>query len=289
MPKKNRGIHIWFRKERDCWEVGEFVNGNRKRHATGFSCRSEAEKALAEVILLSQTPKRLSDDYTLGELIAYYIEEHVPSLANPKTALVCFEHLLPFWGGLRLEDIRQSRCRDYLVFRKRAFVKWQQAHGYKTERTLSEETVRRELEQLQAAIRYAHKDNLITYFPAVWKPKKCKPKSRWLTPREAARLIREARRLEKSSAYLPLFILLALYTGARSEAVLTLKWSQVDLDNQVIDFRGGQISQNKGRSIIPIPKRLLRELEVAQCLAMPNGYVIHRERTVKEDGVIKRG
>lgn len=51
MPKTNNGIHIHYRKDRKCWEIREFVNGKRKRHATGLSSREAAEEKLAEVIV----------------------------------------------------------------------------------------------------------------------------------------------------------------------------------------------------------------------------------------------
>ncbi len=209
MPRKNKGVRVWYRKERQCFEVGEYIRGKPKRHATGFSCREDAEKKLAEIIIQREGIKTSEQEITLGEIIAYYTQEHLPTLASPATALKCFERLLPFWGDSLLADIRKSKCVAYLEYRKKEFICWQRAGEYKTERVLSDETVRRELEQLQAAIRYAHNDNLINSFPSVWKPEKSKPKDRWLSKIEAARLLSEARKLEKACDYLPLFILSA--------------------------------------------------------------------------------
>jgi integrase len=36
--------------------------------------------------------------------------------------------------------------------------------------------------------------------------------------------------------YLPLFIVIGLYTGARKEAILSLRWSQIDLETSRINF-----------------------------------------------------
>ena len=277
MPKKNRGLQIWYRKERNCFEIGEYISGRRKRHATGIGSREDAEAQLAEIIVKRNKPQERGNEVTLGELSAYYMREHVPILASQNTAIKCFERLLPFWGDLKLEDIRKSVCLEYLEYRKAEFIRWQSRGAYTSRRQLSTETVRRELEQLQAAIRYAHRDNLISVYPDVWKPKKSPPRNRWLTAKEAARLIREARRMPTARDYLPLFILIALYTGARSEAVLTLKWSQINFESEVIDFRVGQRSENKGRAIIPIPRRLLRELKSAYINRLSNVYVLQRE------------
>mgnify|MGYP003764372423 CR=1 FL=1 len=264
-------------KERDCFEIGEYINGRRKRHATGIGCREDAEAQLAEFIVKRQRPDKADHEITLGELFAYYMREHVPTLASPATAIKCFERLLPFWGEYKLTDVRKSASLEYLAYRKNEFIKWQKSGAYETRRELSNETVRRELEQLQAAIRYAHKDNLISMYPSVWKPKKSPAKNRWLRSKEAAKLLGEARKMPSASEYLPLFILLALYTGARSEAVLTLKWSQIDFASEVIDFRVSQRSSNKGRAVVPIPRRLLRELTTAYSNRLSQVYVLQRD------------
>lgn len=278
MARRNKGIHIWFRKERNCYEVGEYIGGKPKRHATGLSSLADAEKKLAETILERGTLRTPEIDITLGEIIAYYSKEHLPTIASPLTAIKCFERLLPFWGDLKLVDIRKSKCLAYLDYRKKEFLAWQKANDYQSQRQLSDETVRRELEQLQAAIRYAHSDNIINSFPSIWKTQKCKPKERWLTQLEAAKLLREANKLKQASEYLPLFIYLALYTGARSNAVLTLRWSQIDFQTETLDFRMGQNSKTKGRAVIPIPKRLLRELKQARHRGTSSGFVIHRDQ-----------
>lgn len=276
MPRINRGLQIWYRKERQSFEIGEYIDGKRKRHAAGISCREDAEARLAEILVARSKPQGNENTLTLGELAAYYIREHVPTLSSPRTAISCFDRLIPFWGDYKLEDVRKSKCVEYLEYRKDEFQKWQRRMPFTSRRELSTETVRRELQQLQAAIRYAHNDNIISMIPAVWKPTKTPAKDRWLTPKEAAGLIRAARSLSTASDYLPLFILIALYTGARSEAVLTLKWSQIDFHSDIIDFRAGQRSHTKGRAIVPMPRRLLREMRHAYANRTSNVYVLSR-------------
>ena len=88
---------------------------------------------------------------------------------------------------------------------------------------------------LRAAINYAHKSGRITRPVAVELPERPEPRDRWLTRMEAARLIRAAR-TPQARLYMPLFILLGLYTGRRKEAILSLRWPQVDLEAGRIDF-----------------------------------------------------
>lgn len=79
-----------------------------------------------------------------------------------------------------------------------------------------------------------------------------------------------ARKDKRSRLHLPLFILLALYTGARKEAILSLRWPQVDLQRNLIDFNPpGRERTSKGRPIIPIPRRLMTFLRLAARNATP--------------------
>ena len=279
MSKKNKGIHLYYRKDRDCWEIREFVEGKRKRHATGFSCRTDAEEKLAELLVKNTT---IQECTTIGKIISYYIQEHLPTIKRPDTALKCLERLIPFWSEIKLDDIRKSKTLEYYEYRKLEFEQWQNLHEYKSKRSLSKATIRREIEQLQAAINYAHRDNVINTCPYVWKPNKSTPRMRWLTNSEAAKLLQAARTSEKAKDHLPIFILIALYTGARSNSIFRLRWTQVDLERGYIDFTNSDDSRNKQATIIPISKKLLGHLKRHKKYGTDIGYVIHiNQRHVK--------
>lgn len=88
--------------------------------------------------------------------------------------------------------------------------------------------------------------------------------------------------------YLPLFILLGLYTGQRKEAILSLRWSQIDLQSKTINFNSeGRARTNKRRSRIPIPPRLFQLLKIARRRGTDIGFVIHENGHRIKD--IKRG
>jgi integrase len=92
-----------------------------------------------------------------------------------------------------------------------------------------------------------------------------------LTKREASLLLR-ASRTEKARLYLPLFILLGLYTGRRKEAILSLRWPQVNLGAGLIDFEvAGRQRTNKKRGKVP----LLSHLKRARRRGSDLGYVLH--------------
>ena len=287
MPRPNKGIHIKYRKDKACWVVGEYINMQFKRYRTGISSNTLAQKELEEVIAERTRPEGSEYEITLGQLVTYYINEHVPTLSKPETALKCFERLLPFWGNLKITDIKKSKSLDYIQYRKKEFTVWQKESPRTKTKPLSEATIRRELEQLQAAISYCYRDNVINISPYVWKPKRGKARDRWLTKREAAALLREARNYSRVSDYLPLYILIGLYTGARADAIKNLRWCDVDFRTGIINFKNQGEAHNKKKSRVPAPKRLLRELRKARKRGVEMGYVVHKNQ--KKLGEIKNG
>jgi integrase len=122
-------------------------------------------------------------------------------------------------------------------------------------------TAAKELAVLRAAINHCVRNGHLTAAPFVRMPPKTPGRNRWLTASEAANLLRASRR----TRHLALFILIALYTGARGGAILGLRWDQVDLERGRVDFnQPGRPITNKRRPIIPIPRQLLWFLRAAR-------------------------
>ncbi len=99
-------------------------------------------------------------------------------------------------------------------------------------------------------------------------------------------MLRAALRSPTVRLYLPLFVLIALYTGRRKEAILSLRWAQVDLDKRWINFEQGRRT-NKRKGRLPIPQRLIPHLRRARRRGTELGYVIHRHD--KRIGDLKKG
>ena len=282
MPKKNNGIHIHYRKDRQYFEIREFISGKRKRHATGLGSREVAEERLAEVIVAKRSPEKYKTDMKIGDVIAYYVREHIPSITRPDVALANIERLIPFWGELELSEIRKSLTYKYYEYRKKETHLWQKTHG-RAIKELSQASVRRELEQLQAAINYAYRENLVLIKPHVYKYEKSAPRDRWMTRQEVAMLLWESRRTEQVRDYLPLFILLGVYTGQRKTAILKLRWSDVDFKRGIIDFTKNDRSKKKKSARVRIHRKLMIHLKYARRRGIETGYVLHRNQNPISD------
>jgi integrase len=225
--------------------------------------------------------------------LADYAQEHGPHTSAPWRVAYAVAALADFWEGRTIVEVTREACRRYGASRGR-----------------SAGTVRRELGVLRAAINYAHNEGRLTRPVIVHLPAPPVPRERWLTRSEASRLIAGAlgftsapcsdtrtrqerwvvwdREPANARLHLPLFILLGLYTGARKEAILSLRWSQVDLNAGRINYNlPGARQTKKKRAHIPIPARLLAHLRRASLRGVEMGFVVNIGG--KRIGDIKRG
>ena len=136
------------------------------------------------------------------DILADYITERGPKVVGQETMARAVETLARTWEGRTAAGFRPSR--PYVKRRDRAVG-----------------TVRRELGVLQAAINFLT-SAASSPAPWLWSFQCPPPKERWLTRDEAARLIRASRKDRKARLYMPLFILIGIYTGRRKEAILSL-------------------------------------------------------------------
>jgi integrase len=205
------------------------------------------------------------------DALADYAQERAPETAAGWRIAAAIKGLVPFWQSRTVADISRETCRAYVRSRGR-----------------SAGTIRRELGVLRAAVNHSHREGRITRVVSVHLPDRPEPRERWLTRKEAAALLRAALREPRVRLYLPLFILLGIYTGARKEAILSLRWPQVDVDAARIDFNApGARRTNKRRARIPIPGKLLGHLRRARARGVDLGFVVNDNGLRLRD--VKRG
>ena len=143
---------------------------------------------------------------------------------------------------------------------------------YISYRKASPGTINRELGVLQSALRYAFKHGMTDFLPIIQKLPSPPPRSKFLTHQEVELLLKHSVEFPE----VDLFIRIAMMTGQRKEAILSLKWEQVDFNTGLVDFNDPSMpfaSRRKGRGTVPMSEALRSLLEG---LEQDSPWVIHR-------------
>jgi integrase len=256
---------IWVIKDREC----EISTGARE------SERGKAEIALAEYLIKNRQPS-FGDGHPnqvlIGDCLSVYCEKHGPAVARPNGLALEVERLAEFLGDRFVAEITPELCRDYVEWRcsqrdKRAT----KSIG----RIIKPSTAKRELVTLSAALNWCWRNKRLDRPVVVVLPKVIERRERYLKRDEVAALLWAAlgfnldgtRNRFRVNRHLARFILVALYTGTRHDAILRLQWMAnttggwFDLDAGIL-FRRPQdaIETNKRRAPSPIPPRLMPHL-----------------------------
>lgn len=272
MPRRNSGPRLRWLAKRGCWYIVWTERGRSRERSTGTTDRARAEIALAEFLQARDrcAGPRDPSQVLVTDLLNEYLQERGPKVAAPERIAFAVLKLTDFWEAKSVAEVTPYAC-----------------GGYGASRSCSDGTVRRELGVLRAAINHGHRSGRLTRPVSVDLPDRPEPRNQWLSRNAAAALLRAAR-TKQARLYLPLFILIGLYTGRRKEAILSLRWSQVDLGARLIDFEvAGRKRTNKRRGRVPIPARLFPHLERARRRGTDLGHVIHRNGEPLKD--IKKG
>lgn len=248
------------------WEAGA---------ACRVSCRteiaSEARRFLAEFKAGRSAPQ-IPYAPTIGAILDGYLEDRRGRVHSRTIEYECAtlkEHL----ADLPCDLLDDGQVRAYIAARRRQGARGAAAQHRRKVRPLSDGTLIRELGTLRAALAWAVKKRWIAAAPHVERPEAPPSRERWLTRDEADKLLAAT-----SAPHIRLFVALALYTGARTGAILALEWSQVELERRVITFGRGR--GRKRRATVPIIDELGAELEKAAEGATGNIVVEHGGRAV---------
>ena len=266
MPRPNLGPRLETVEGRPALYVVWYEGGRKRRRSTGTADRRQAEAQLAAFLRerqLADRPAGPADpaSFPIATALDLYATLHAPHTADPSRIAYALVPLLDYWGDQTVDAITKQTCRAYATWRDR-----------------KPGTVRREMTTLRAALNFAHEEGRLTRVPHVELPEKPDGKDRWLTHHEAAKLLNAARTGRGDvRLYLPLYIMLGLYTGARPGAILALRWPQVDLEAGRIDFAPIGTRRTTKRKVKgqPIPGRLLTFLRLARRRGTDLGYVVH--------------
>lgn len=278
MPRHAKGARLWLRPERTIsttvYPARWFILDRGKHIATGCATHetAQAERCLADYIAAKHQPARQRRDIeqiSIADVLSIYVEDL--KLVDKEDALTIFgrlERLNDFWGSKTLAEVNGDTCREYARLRG------------------SDGIARRELEDLRAAINHHGREGHHREIVRVVLPKKGRPRERWLTRDEAARLLQHCWRAREQQIihrgprkgestrtdrrplqHVARFILLALYTGSRASAVACASFERiegrsfVDLENGLFHrLATGKRETKKRQPPVPLPPRLLAHL-----------------------------
>lgn len=232
-----------------------FEGGHSRRHSTRTPDRKQANAVLAAFRL--EVARQPSGGVTLAEVLDWYIANRGGELVRLDSAELGVKHLKEFFGSTLADDVRLDTQDRYRAHRR--------AKG------VTDETVRRELSVLSAAMVRAAKHDKIAAAPPILSIAKAPARDRWLTRQEAAKLLRQIRRDGRGN-HLLLFTRLALWTGQRTGVILSLTWDRVDFDRARIAFPvPGRKVTNKRSTTVPIEPHMVRMLRAAKRKADKRG------------------
>jgi integrase len=245
--------------------------------------RDEAGKHRNRLGVYSEAEGRIALDRFIGRFQALKAREtqtvrdiwfaYVSDRERDGKLVATFRHnwkaLEPRFGDMLVDDINNDICRDYTDLR----IKQGRSPG----------TVWTELTRLRSALNWARKQRLIHSVPPTWIPTKPEPKQRSLTQEEIWRLYESAK-----ERHVKVFIALGIGTGGRTEAILGLRWDQVDFEGRQIDLREKTVINpltkkvRKGRAVVSMSDELRVILLDARERAMSDHVVEWDGQPVKK-------
>jgi integrase len=253
--------------------VAWWVDGAWRRVSTRTTERSAADRFLAQFAAGALNPAPPPQP-TLDAVLDGYLADRKPQVASYDTLRHACAALRRHLGDLTPEHLNTPRIRLYGRQRR--------AEGYEVgpasnrrRKPVADATVARELVTLRSAIRWAIAEKWIPpeAEPKIEVPTASRPRQRYLTADEAARLLAVCQ-----APHAALFVAIGLYTGARSGAILDLTWRQVDFTAGLIDFGSG--SGNKRRAVVPITDALRPRLVEAHAGRTTDRVIEHGGRGV---------
>jgi integrase-like protein len=277
MPgRKAKPPRLWFREDDGCLVILD--RGRHIRTSCGRDETDEAAQALEKYIGSRHTTKigatdprflAIADVFTFYEQLKRPKSDDARAIAQHELLLIRLLDLNAFFGARKVSDVKAQLCRD--------FVDWSTGTPNENNRkasikprdgVVSDQTARRRLEDLRAAINAYHAEHTLNVLPKITLPQRSEGRQRWLTRNEAARLLgaamgyvweyerRRWKRRPDGSLFrrerwiinrrrpAARFILIGLYSARREETIRRTQWvlttthPWMNLDAMIYQGRG---------------------------------------------------
>ncbi|WP_082473177.1 tyrosine-type recombinase/integrase [Methylobacterium sp. Leaf85] len=311
MPARRQGPRLWLKPAEKPSKtrtgkaaVWVIKDDDGVRIVTGCpkEDRPAAEVKLAEYIAAKHLPGREQDQdprhILVTDVLLIYAKDKVPAFKRPDKTLQRLLQLGEWWAGRALSDVNGRACRTYTAWR--CAQAWKSAKPDVTgvePRMVQASGVRRELEDLRAAINYHRKEGYCRQVIEVPLPEKGASRERYLERDEAARLLhsmwrqREMQRrhrgvdagqvlptAKQSHRHLARFLLVGIYTGTRAAAICGAAFKPtpgagwVDLERGVFHRKAiGAKATKKRQPAVRLPDRLLTHIRRWATIPRPDG------------------
>jgi integrase len=328
MPRPAKGPRLFLREREGRSAIWVILDSGAVEISTscGAADRRGAEKALASY--LAQKHSSAVGTHNPGilpivDVLNFYAGTKDPGETTSKVEIEKYDKLLnyiknliTFFGDDQVSDIRAARCRDYVRWRGHVAPRPPEWPEY-LPRAVIDQTARRELVVLSAAIGLYHAEFTLDMVPIVTLPEMPQTNRRAIEHQQAAALLagalgfyrnddgklrrrpRSTRTQRKRTAR---FIIIGIYSGTRHSAITNASWLPrldgpwVDVDRGIYYRRGGAEKEtDKRRPPARIPPRLLVHLRRWRDadLAKGNQWVLPAQNDEagrkKSGGKVRRG
>jgi hypothetical protein len=217
MPRPAEGPRLYLRHRSGREPIWVIRDGP---HEASTGCREgdleRARAKLGEYLTTQYTPPKTDgrlDQTLIADVMNVYLKEHAPTRPDKGEWLKYMATpIIDWWGEKKLSDVRAKPCTDYVDYRMLEGV--------------SDQTARHELKQMSASIKYFHKNHgPLTAVPEVTLPSKKPPRVEyWLSRKQVAERIRQARRRDKKWKHLARTLIIGVYSGTRPGATRRTRW-----------------------------------------------------------------
>jgi len=259
---------LFQRKKGGVWWCEYYNADNRRiRRSTRLKDRRAAELKRRQYEREAHDPNRATEDAptpVVSKVLDHFVNHGCPAVSDATLSMYVQKagHLQRLVGDRAAEDLQDiSIMQGYIKTRIDEGAK----HG----------TIYKELVTMRQALYAALEAKHIQFDPRICFPRfraRYVPKERWLTPDEAYRLLLA---FERSPAR-QMWIVVALYTGARDSEVDALRWEDIDWRTRIVTIRGTKTTgANREIPLQPVLAAVLMRSRQA------SGYVVGEWHNVR--------